>query len=175
MRYIGYAIVPLAVGLLTPLVFFMIGKHIIRKESKMNSDDFIISSSMALCGIFVISELIYATILILLNIFERMNVLQNAICIPFLLFLALGCYALIREKIVIKKNRIEHTPIFGKRRVYSFSDIKSVIEISTSRGLVSYKIFSNKRMFTISNMNIGTKHLINRIKASKIPIETQIR
>lgn len=175
MRYIGYAIVPLVVGLLTPLVFFWIRKQNLKKESKMNYNDFIISSSIALCSILIITEIVFATLIILLNIFEMLNVLQNAICISFLLFLVLGTYALIREKIVIKQNKIEHTPVFGKKRIYLFSDIKSVIEVSTSRGLVSYQIYSDKKMFIISNLSIGTKLFINRIKAIRIPIETKIR
>ena len=175
MKYIAYAIVPFSVGILMPLVYLLIGKHNVRKESKMNSDDYIISSSMVFCSISVFTELIFAAILITLNIDESMDVLQNAISIPFLLFFAFGCYVLIREKIVVKKNKIEHTPFFGKKRIYSFNDIKKVIEIITSRGLIIYQIYSDKKMFIISNMNIGTKFLINRIKTSGITIETKTR
>lgn len=114
MKYVVYAIVPLSVALLTPLIFFLIEKNNLRKESKMNHNDFIVSSLMVLCFLLVFSEIIFALMLILENIFEKMDWIPNLIGISTLIFFAFGCYALLKEKKIIKNDTIIYVPIFGK-------------------------------------------------------------
>lgn len=172
MKYIQYAVIPLAVGLISPLIFSLIGKGNHKKESKMDANDFIISSSTAIYWMGIICILILSTIVILENIYGNIDIIQNAICIFMSAIFVFGLYAITREKVVIKKDTIQYTPIFGKKRYYTFSDIKKVVIVYTSRGLVAYQVFSYKKIFIISNMNIGANLFMKKIQAYGIKIKS---
>lgn len=171
MKYLGYAIIPFVVGVITPLIYSLIEDYNYKKNSKMNSSEFIISNSLILCIIAVSVEISLAIIFVILNLYGLIDILQNTIHIIFLLFFAFGSFLLIREKTIIKNNNIIHIPGLGKAKKFTFRDIKKVIEINTSKGLKSYQIFSDKKMFIISSLNIGTKLFINKVKELNIPIE----
>lgn len=172
MSYLVYIFVPLSIGLLTPLFYRLIEKYNIRKEMNMQTDYYNISSSFILCLILVTTETIYSIILIIMNIFDNIDLIQNVICISILVFFAIGCYALIKEKIEVENENIKYTPAFGKTKVYCFNDIKHVEEMITSRGLITYQIYSDKKIFSISSINVGTKLFINKIKRLGILVKT---
>ena len=161
MEYVKYAIVPLSVAIITPLIYAIMQKSNARKESKMSLNDFIIGVSTKLCGIFVFAIVIFAIILILLNMIERINIIQNAICIPFLIFFAFGCLVLIREKIIIKDNTIKCIPGIGKKKEYKFEEIKFVKETNT-RGMKILAVFGDGKMFNVSNLSVGYNLQIGR-------------
>lgn len=160
------------VGILTPLVFGLIRKANLKKESKMNKQDFVMCYSLAWAWFSLFTSMGMAAVLILLNIFEAANLAVNIIVPPFIALFIFGVYAFVREKIVIKKEIITVTPIFGKTKSYTFSEIKKLQEVVWSNGTTSYKVCKDKKLFSVSNAIPGYNLFVERIKDAKIKIET---
>lgn len=172
MKYLSLAIVPFMVGILTPLVFGLIRKVNLKKEAKMNKQDFVMCYSLAWAWISFFTSIGLATILILLNIFDEVRLEANVIVAPCIALFLYGVYAFVREKIVVKKDNITVTPIFGKTKSYTFSEIKKLREVAWSNGTKSYIVYKDKKLFSISNAVPGYNLFIMRIKDAKIKIET---
>ena len=69
MNFIGYAIVPLSVCLFIPIIFFLISKLNLIKESKMNLNDFCVCNSVFFYLIVTLSLIVFVVILFFLNLF----------------------------------------------------------------------------------------------------------
>ena len=158
-----------------PLLYSIIKKYNEHKESKMNSKSFMISNSL-LTNIFgCIVELVFSIIIIFVNIFVDVNIMQNIVLLTILLCLVILTIATVRERVVVKNNSIVYTTAFGKTKKCEFNDIKYISEIVTNRGIVSYTVYSEKKLFVFSNTQAGAKLLVDRIKQLNIPIQRIIR
>lgn len=172
MKFIGYAIVPLSVGLFIPIMFFLISKFNLIKESKMNSNDFCICSSAITYLIGTLSIIVFAVILILLNLFYQIDLITNIICIPLLIFFMIGLIMIIREKIVVKGKKILYTPPLGKIKIFQFEEITNIKIQVASRGIISYRIYKcEKKLFAFSNIDIGANLFMERAEKLNINIE----
>lgn len=174
MLILRFAIIPLSIGLFTPMMYCFVKKQNIKKESKMRNDEFVIMNSPVFCYLIIFCEIIYATILILLNLFDKINFVQDIICIIVLIMFAAFVIALIREKVFVNDNKIKVVPAFGKTKQLTFMDIDYIKITATSRGLVSYKVYKNKsRIFSFSNVYIGAKLFIDSAKRFNTKIEME--
>lgn len=171
MKYLSLAIVPFMVGVLIPLFFNLRRKSNLKKEAKMNKYDFVMCYSLFWALSAIITSIIVAAILILLNLFAEIRLEVNVIVIPFIVVFLFGAYAFVREKIVIKEDTIMITPIFGKARTYTFAEIKKVKKVVWSNGMTSYGIYKDKKIFSISDNVPGFNLFMERIKDAKIEIE----
>lgn len=172
MKYLSLVVVPCMVALFTPMVFCIIQEANRKKEAKMNKDDFIICYSLGWTWLSIITSVVLAIILILLNIFYEVKWVVNVIMIPFIVIFIVGAYAFVREKVVIKKDEIIVTPILGKTKIYTFTEIEKLKEVSWSNGTISYKVYKEKVIFSISNSMLGYNLFMARVKAEKIKVET---
>lgn len=172
MKYLSLAMVPFMIGILTPLVFGLIRKVNLKRESEMNKQDFVMCFPLGWAWLFLVVSIALTIILILLNIFDEASVVVNVIVIPFIVLFIFGVFAIVREKIVVKKNTITVTPIFGKTKIYDFSEIKKLKIVIWSNGTTSYKIYKDKKLFSISNLVPGYNLFMERIKEAKIKIES---
>lgn len=172
MKYISLAIVPIMVGILTPLVFGLIRKASLKKEAKMNKRDFVMCYPLAWAWFSLFTSIALAMVLILLNIFDEVRIVVNAIVVPFIVLFLFGVYAFVREKVVVKNNTIIITPVFGKTKTYTFSEIKKLKEVVWSNGTMSYKVYSDIKLFSLSNSVPGYNLFMDRVRETKIKIET---
>ena len=172
MKYLSLAIIPFFIGFLIPLVFSLIKKANLKKESKMNKYDFILCYSLGWAWVSIITSITLSVILVLLNIFGEVQIIVNVIIIPLIVILLFGAYAFIREKIVIKKDVIKFTPVFGKTKTFTFNDIEKIKAVSWSNGTMSYKAYKNKKLFSISNVIPGFNLFVERAKEAGIKFET---
>lgn len=170
MKYVIYALVPIVVGLISPMIYLLIQNSNIRKESKMNSNDFVICASIPLCFFAIIITFLFSLILLLLNVFNAATLIINIICIPILCFLVFGCYVIVKEKTIVKGSVITHYPIFGRRKTFNIKDIRR-IEISIQRGITEYKIYGQTKLFVLSSFAKGTKIFIDKLQNENIDIE----
>jgi hypothetical protein len=129
MKYLSLAIVPLMIGILTPAIFSLIRKSNLKKEAKMDKNDFIMCYPIIWAWFFLGGAIIISVILLLLNIFEGANIVANILVPIVIVIFVLGVYACVREKIVVNKNTIKVTPTFGKIRIYTFENIKKLKEL----------------------------------------------
>ena len=140
----------------------------------MNKHDFVMCYPWAWAWVSLFTSIGLSTILLLLNLFDEVRVVVNVIVIPFIVFFIFGVYAFVREKVVVKKNIITVTPIFGKTKTYTFSEIEKLKEVTWSNGTTSYKVYNEKKLFSISNSVPGYNLFMERVREMKIKIETVV-
>ncbi|WP_045749889.1 DUF6560 family protein [Acholeplasma oculi] len=172
--YLSLTIVPLMVGIVTPLVFGLLRKSNLKKEVKMNKQDFIMCYSLTWAWVSLFTSIGLILILVLLNIFDEVRLGVNILVIPFIVLFLFGVYAFIREKIVVKEDTITVTPIFGKTRSYTFFEIKKLQEVTWSNGTTSYKVCKDKKLFSVSNSVPGYNLFMERIREMNIKIESAL-
>jgi hypothetical protein len=73
MKYLSLAVVPFAVGILTPLFFGLMRKANLKREAEMNKRDFVMSYSSAWVWTLIIGSIAATADLILLNIFGEVK------------------------------------------------------------------------------------------------------
>lgn len=172
VKYFSLFIVPFMVGLITPLVFALIRKTNLKKETKMNEDDFVMSQPLIWVWLSLFASIVSSVILIILNIFSDIQMVVNLIVIPFIVLFLFGAFVFVREKIVVKMDKIIVTPVFGKTKLFSFAEIKVLKEVIWSNGTISYKVYNEKKMFSISNSLPGYNLFMKRVMKANIKIET---
>ena len=170
MEFLKYALVPIFVAALMPLSYSLTKKSINKQEKNMDINNFTICMSNFSHLIGFLANLIIGGCLILLNFTGDVNPYTNFILIPFLLFFLFSSYALLRMKIVINGDMIDYVPIFGKRRIYNFSDIK-IVKILIKNNLTVYHVFTNKKIFVISSVYVGWNFFVQKIDQYKVKIE----
>jgi hypothetical protein len=175
MKYLSIILVPFAVGIVVPLVFGAIQKSNLKKESKMRSNDFIVCLPMIFCWFAIFSVIIIMGIAIPLIIFNMTNLAVICISPIMVVVCIVATHVILREKIIVKGEVIYYTPIFSKKRTYTFDEIKevSIKREPTNGSIISYKVISmqDKKMFFIPNMSIGVNLFLERVKQARIKME----
>lgn len=171
MKYISFAIIPLVVGFLIPVILNFVKNTRVNGERKFYKEYFTIYNSPKWAGVMTVLVVILTVILVLLNIFNLSNIAAN-IVIPILIVLFMvGIYACIREKIIIDKNNITVKPAFGKTKLFFLEQIKEVRENIWSNGMRSYSVYSERKLFSVFDTSIGCDLFIELIKEKGIYIK----
>lgn len=165
-----YVLVPLTVCTLTPLCFALIRKSNVATERKMSLYCFKIRVSVGLCWFMLFFTILVTFAWILLNLNGSLDTIDNLICLPIYLLIYLGCYVCIREELTVTGNKIVYTPIFSRKRNYTWSDIGKIKVQYDSKAGVSYIVYdrNNRKMFTLSDSIAGTKLFLARAKKENI-------
>lgn len=154
-----------------PFAMVIIQKNARAKETRLNENEFIMRASKTFCVLMFIFTATWAVLIIVLNLIDNITVWVNLILWICELFLILVCIQCIRQKIVVKLDRISYTPIFGKTKMITLSEINKVVKHYYSGGLVKYKIYVNKKIFCcFAESAVGAILLINNLRKAHIPI-----
>ena len=171
MKYSAMFFVPLCVGIITPLIFEIVKKEILKKESSMKSNDFIVANSVA-WGIFSLLLTLFILIVWLLLVFsDASNVACDIIMPIFIITFLLLSYVVIRQKVYVKNDIITVTPAFGKTVKLDFTNITKIKKIHFSNGTIVYKIYSDKCVFSIDSLTTGTNLFITQSEKNNIVFE----
>ena len=179
-KYLGIGLAIFLSGMLAPIIWSIIKKRQIKKESKMNKNDFVIYHSVGWVLGLIITSAVITTILCLLNFLNGFDtrtqfLVTNIIVIPFVLLFLLGAIGMAREKIIVKNDEIYITPFWGKRKQLSFSEITKLKEsewVSGAYKFYVYGIYTTKKIYSISDSNPGFNVFMQIIKDKGIYIET---
>jgi hypothetical protein len=166
--------------MLEPIIFGAFKKWQVKKESKMNKNDFVIRSSITFVLFLIIFSVILATILILLNVFDSFEtgsqfLITNVCVIPIIVLFLLGAFGAARKRIVVKNDKISITPMYGKKIESSFEEITKIREkVWYSKGIkfYSYDIYTTKKLYSISASESGFNLFIQTATEKGIYIET---
>lgn len=91
--------------------------------------------------------------------------IANVALTAVLIFMRTGCVQAFRQKIVVFEKYIIYTPIIGKTKQYSYEEIKEVIEIHYSYGIIKYRAYTEqKAIFTFANTAAGANLLLQKFK-----------
>jgi len=172
MGYISLILIPL-VGLISIiLINHWIKKKIMIKEKKMSINDFIICMPITYVIIILISIMFITALVVLLTIFEIIELYVFIISSGFILIFDLGCFILIRQKIIIKDDSIIKYNGIGQIKSYTFGQIIKIKAYHSYNGLASLKVFSDKKkMFIVSNIHIGYNLFLQKIQSLGLSIE----
>ena len=124
MKYLSFIIVPMFVGIFTPLIINYIKASIIRKEAHFKPDYFQISSSPGLTISLMLLSVVSFVVWLLILPSNTSNVALNVL-VPITIFIfVIFAYITIRTKIIVKGDDVVVTPFFGKKRFNEFKDGK---------------------------------------------------
>ena len=172
MKYLSFIIVPLFVGIFTPLILNYIKASIIRKEAHLKPDDFQISSSPGLTISLLLLSVVSFVVWLLIWPSNTSNVALNVL-VPITIFIfVIFAYITIRTKIIVKRDDIVVTPIFGKKRLFYFHTITKIKKVKFTNGNALYLVYiDDKYRFFIDASNIGATLFIKKAIESNIIIE----
>lgn len=146
-------ITPIVVAIGLGVAFALSKKERKRKNEKLNRRDFVIRSSYSWGVIMSTIEVLILCLLVFGNIESPFPVGVNVALGIFGAAFGVGILQAFRERVrVVEKSEITYTPIFGKKRVYSFSDIESVEKKRTG----VYVFIKGKKAFNLDPSGIGT-------------------
>lgn len=170
MEYIYYAIVPFVVTFILPIAYVHTQKRARDKSSKLNKNNFTMKASKNFSILLMIMTFFLLTSIILLNIFDNLDIATNIFLDLMVIFMAIGCIQSLRQKIVINVKSIIYTPIIGKTKKYDFSDLKKLKIKNYSRGLILYHVYTDKKIFKFSNQAIGYNLLLKLLEENNVDI-----
>lgn len=139
------------------------------KNDFFNVDFFIIQAPQKVKIILAIVTVILSIALVVLELCVDIPIYATIIFIMFVLFCAFAVYS-AREKIVVKFDVIEYTPLFGKNRIYNFSDVKKVVAVRYNYDFISYKVYTTEKIFSLENIFNNTDLFLEKAKSLNIPI-----
>ena len=171
MKYMSIFWVPFLTAILIQCFWRVIRNKARKKESKMNMRDFVICYSPR-CTIFMM--LVSAGLLIslvILNIKDMSNLFIDIIVSAMVVLSSFGAYSTSRESISVKNSCITYTPVLGKTVHYQFSDIKKIKCVCYSNGMVLYKVYSDRHIFTVDPTNAGAYLFLKRAEQFGIIVE----
>ena len=171
MKFISQIATAMLVAILVPLVLGIIKKNSVRKEARMNAQDFVISYSVGWPIFMLVISVLIAVLLFAVNWSGEANLAAN-ICVPtFSLLFLFGAYATARMRIVVTGESIMVTPILGKVKQYCFRDITKIKIVPFSNGQTAYYVYSDKRLFSLDDTLAGTNLFLQRARELGIPLE----
>ena len=170
MKYLSLAIVPFIVGILTPLIYGLVRKSNIKKESKMNKWVFTMYNPLFFAWISIFYVGFLTIILVIMNLIE-VRLWVNIIIIPMILLGIIAAFGCVRARIIVKNDAITLIPFLGKKKTFTFKEIKILKKTTWSNGMITYKVYSDKKLFSISDGLIGYRLFMQRIDDAKIEIE----
>jgi hypothetical protein len=169
MKYLPFIIIPFAVSLIMPIAAAFIMKNNRRKEEKSEKIKIVMRASKSFGFSLTALTFILAVIIAVLNIYDELDLVANIILCLVWAFLIFGRIQSFRQKLVIIGGDIFYTPTIGKSKRYKFEDIKKVIEVYYSQGLIQYKVFDNsKKIFVFSNYALESNLLLQLFKEKGI-------
>lgn len=171
MELLSIFVVPFVVGILTPAIFTVIKSNNLKKETQMNISSFVVGYSTGLSVSLLLFAILLSVVLIVLNICEHSNLYTNLIVPIFILLFAFGAYSLSREKIIINRDTIVFTPIFGKNKIYYFKDITKIETDILSNGTIVYSVYTNQKIFSMDSMKVGVNLFLQKAKKFNISIK----
>lgn len=164
MRYLPFIIIPFIMVFILPLTSMLLQKNARKKEHSCKSS-FIMRASKSFGVALVLLTIFFGVTIVLLNIFEQLELIANVALTAFLIFMVIGCIQMFRQKIVVSENHIIYTPIIGKTKQYNYEEIKEVIEIHYSYGIIKYRAYTEqKAIFTFANTAVGANLLLQKFK-----------
>lgn len=150
------------------LGFETIKKSALKKESKLDINDFVVYLPLTWIWLFLIVSAITAVILLLLNIFDGSNLAANILIPIVILFFMAGAFVGIKKKLHIVGDDITVTPVLGRKKHYNFSDITKA-KYSAGNYIFGIKIYNDKKkIFSIDKYAIGYNLFIQRLSDIKI-------
>jgi len=172
-EYVVYALLPLIIGALLPVIYRLIQRSNIKKEKKMDINNFTIHAPNFAIALAIFILIVFTTILVLLNVFTEVRLVVNIICTFIMIFVLFACYAFIREKTIVKNENILHIPVLGRKKAITFSDIKC-INIKIQRGYIDYILIGENgiKIFAISSQFTGVGLFIDKIESLGIEIKS---
>ena len=171
MKFISQIATAMLVAILVPLVLGIIKKNSVRKEARMNAQDFVISYAVGWPIFMLVISVLIAVLLVAVNMGGEGNLAANICCPVFALLFLFGAYATARMKIIIKNETIIIIPILGKTKQYCFNDITKIKKLSFSNGQVAYYVYGEKRLFSLDDSLAGTNLFIKKAHEMGIPFE----
>ena len=173
MRYLPFIIIPLIVAVILPAASAILQKNARKKEHSCKSG-FIMKASKSFGVALVLFTTFFGGIIAVLNIFEKLELTANVALTAVLIFMVIGCIQAFRQKIVVSGNHIIYTPIIGKTKRYNYEEIKKVIEIHSSYGLIKYRAYTEQSaIFTFANTAAGANLLLQKLKEHDIKFVTK--
>lgn len=159
-----------SMGLLI-LALRFISKNSQKRESKMNKDDFIMCFPPYIGWFFLVLAIGLTIALAVLNLVITVVLVGNICLLLFTLLSYSIAYGVFRERVVVKGHTISITPFFGKTKHCTFGDITSVKEQPFGNGIVTYYVYTDKKLFSIVELVPGFGLFMQRIADAGIPIE----
>ena len=152
MNILLTVITPLLVGFGLAFAFASMKKENTRKNAKLNRRNFVIRSSYT-WGIIMgtINAVLLPLLIVGLALGELGVGVSIVISLCIILF-SIGIVQNVRERVAVKDDDIVYTPIFGKSKGYTFSQIDRVEKRKTG----IYVYVENKKVFSLDPAGIGT-------------------
>ena len=162
--YLPFIIIPFVVVFILPLASALIQKNAKKKECNCKSS-FTMGASKSFAIALVLLTIFFGVIIVFLNIFEELALIANIVLTAFLIFMVVGFIQMFRQKIIVSESDITYTPIIGKTKRYRYDDIKKVIELHYSYGMIKYRVYTEqKAIFTFANNAVGANLLLQKFK-----------
>ena len=171
MKFISQFATTLLVAILVPLVLAIIKKNSVRKETRMNAQNFTIAQSVGWPIFMLVISVLIAVLQFAVNMGGEGNLAANICCPVFAIFFLFGAFATARMKIAIKNNTILVTPMVGKQKQYDFQDIQKIKTVSFSNGQKVYYVYGEKRLFSLDDTLAGTNLFLKKAQAQGILVE----
>lgn len=170
MEYIYIAIIPFVVTLLLPIAVTYMQKKAKDSSYKLNEENFTIQASKSFSIVLMSMTIFLVISILLLNVFDSVSTAANVVLCFVVIGMSCGCLQSFRQKIRISGDQIIYTPIVGKTKRYSFSDITEVKKEYYSRGLILYSVYDDKRIFKFSNQSKGYFTLLELFNKKNIKV-----
>ena len=140
-----------------------------KKMSKMTLTDFAVFAPKSTLWIGLVCMIFFGGCIILMTLFPN-DTATWWVYLTFISFFVMGAlvtlYA-ISSKIIVVKDSIRYTPIFGIKQTFAFSDIKRVKLRKTSLTVYGEK----QALFSMELDIIGCSLMIERLKSENIPFD----
>jgi len=167
MNYTLFVIIPILVF----LVLFLVKKANKKAEKSMDENNFVIREPKIYLWIGIICAFFFCGLIVLMYIFPN-DTAEWWTYLVFALFGMLGFYIIfycVRWKLEIEGNRIIYTPFIGKKRLFTFDDIKKV-KLKNGQKIIAYGD-NNKKLFAVEFTSKGFNILVPRLKKERIYFE----
>lgn len=158
-----------AIGIFVPNLLFFVRKIILTKR-QYYQNNFVLSGTKTDSVIILIAGIIILFFVIIANLTDILNIMYNSFVTGFSALISAGQIINYRKKIIIKNDEIVVIPTIGKIKKYSFSDINSIQEFVSTKGIKIYTVFQGEcAIFVFSDRDICSDLFIS--KARKLCIK----